>query len=155
MKQYNNVKCNFISFILSQFQSLKMMIDLGFGSDLEQDSTKKENTVKRLFILVTILLLIFSCAATLYPTPFVFFFFFFFSFFFSFFLVRPWSVVGRIVEAVGAVGGRGEPGGPGSRDRQIGKCSFETNTPRGAPDEFHTFTFLKLPSRFHTILYQH
>ena len=38
--------------------------------------------------------------------------------------------------------------------RQIGKRSFETNAPRGAPDEFHAFTFLKLPSRFHTILYQ-
>ena len=41
------------------------------------------------------------------------------------------------------------------RHRQIGKRSFETNAPRGAPDEFHAFTFLKLPSRFHTILYQH
>ena len=40
------------------------------------------------------------------------------------------------------------------RDRQIGKRLFETNAPRGAPDEFHAFTFLKLPSRFHTILYQ-
>ena len=42
-----------------------------------------------------------------------------------------------------------------TRHRQIGKRSFETNAPRGAPDEFHAFTFLKLPSRFHTILYQH
>ena len=41
-----------------------------------------------------------------------------------------------------------------ARDRQIGKRYFETNAPRGAPDEFHAFTFLKLPSRFHTILYQ-
>ena len=41
---------------------------------------------------------IFSCAATLYPTP----------FFFCFFFVRPWSAVCRIVEAVwGCVGPRG------------------------------------------------
>ena len=53
---------------------------------------------------------LFSCAATLYPTPFFFFFFFFFSFFF---FVRPWSVVCRFAGSVGDCGQpRGARGAP-------------------------------------------